>query len=82
MKAAISIPDEIFKDIEQLSKELKRSRSKVIADAAKEYIEKQKNLKMLETLNAVYSEEETKQESDIRDKGKKQYSKLAGMEKW
>ena len=82
MKTAISIPDDIFKDIDKLSKELHCSRSRLIADAAKEYIEKIKNKKILDALNDAYSEKETKEEAELRRKSKKKYGKLLQVEKW
>lgn len=82
MKTAISIPDDIFKDIDKLSKELHCSRSQLIADATKEYIEKIKNKKILDALNDAYSEKETKEEAELRRKSKKKYGKLLQVEKW
>ncbi|HDO25124.1 MAG TPA: ribbon-helix-helix protein, CopG family, partial [Nitrospirae bacterium] len=75
MKTAISIPDKLFKDIERLSKELNLPRSRILAEAARDYIEKQKNKKILEALNKVYSEKETGEEKKLREKGKKRYAK-------
>ncbi len=82
MKTAISIPDNIFKDIEKLSKELDIPRSQILTEAAKEYIEKQKNRNILEALNRAYSEKETKEEIKLRGKSKKHYTKLLKDEKW
>jgi metal-responsive CopG/Arc/MetJ family transcriptional regulator len=82
MKTAISIPDDIFQDIEKLSKELRRPRSQILVEAAREYIEKQKNRKILEALNKAYSGKETKQERELRKKGKKRYAGLLKGEKW
>ncbi len=82
MKTAISMPDDIFKDIDKLSKERRCSRSQVLTDAAREYIEKQKNKKMFEQLNKVYSEKETEQESELRRKSKKYYAKLLKGDRW
>lgn len=82
MKTAISIPDDIFKDIDKLSKELHCSRSQILTDAAREYIEKLKNERILEALNKAYSEKETDQEAELRRKGKKHYAKLLKGERW
>jgi len=43
MKTAISMPDDLFKDIDKLSKKLNCSRSHLLTNAAREYIEKLKN---------------------------------------
>ena len=82
MKTAISIPDNIFEDIDKLSKELHRSRSQILTDAAREYIEKLKNEKILKDLNKAYLEEETEQETELRRKGKKHYAKLLKGDRW
>jgi metal-responsive CopG/Arc/MetJ family transcriptional regulator len=82
MKTAISIPDNIFEDIDKLSKELHRSRSQILTDAAREYIEKLKNEKILKDLNKAYLEEETEHETELRRKGKKHYAKLLKGDRW
>ena len=38
MKTAISIPDELFHEVESCSRRLRISRSRLFADAAREYI--------------------------------------------
>lgn len=82
MKTAVSIPDDVFKDLDKISKELHRSRSQILTEAAREYIEKLKNRKILEALNKAYAEEETGQEAEVRRKGKKHYAGLLKAEKW
>ncbi len=82
MKTAISIPDDLFKNINKLSKELHCSRSQLLADAAREYIEKLRNKKILEALNRVYAEKETEPEAEIRRKGKEDYAERLKAEKW
>ncbi len=82
MKTAISIPDDIFKDIDKLSRELHCPRSQILTNAAREYIERLKNKKIFEALNKAYSEKETEQEAELRRKGKKHYAKLLRGERW
>jgi metal-responsive CopG/Arc/MetJ family transcriptional regulator len=38
MKAAISIPDEVFKGAERLARRTKKSRSQLFSDADREYV--------------------------------------------
>ncbi len=59
MKTAISIPDDLFKDIDKLAKKLQCSRSQLLANAARGFIEKQKNRDILDGINNAYSENET-----------------------
>jgi metal-responsive CopG/Arc/MetJ family transcriptional regulator len=75
MKTAISIPDEIFREIEKFSKEHRYSRSKVFVMAVKEFLEKLKSKELFNALNEVYSEPESLEETTLREKSKGYYSK-------
>ena len=75
MKTAISIPDEIFKKVDESAKEYNYSRSELFTLAAKEFLEKIKSKKLLEAINDAYSEPETPEETSLREKGKKYYSR-------
>ena len=65
MKTAISIPDDLFSAIDKLSKELNCSRSRILTNAAREYIKKLENKSILEAINKAYSEKETEQEATL-----------------
>jgi predicted transcriptional regulator len=41
MKTAISIPDDLFEEVERFSRRLKVSRSRLFTDAAREYLARQ-----------------------------------------
>jgi predicted transcriptional regulator len=43
MKTAISIPDDLFHEVERCSRRLRVSRSRLFADAAREYLAKRRN---------------------------------------
>ena len=75
MKTAISIPDEIFREIERFSKEHQYSRSQVFVMAVKEFLEKLKSKELFDALNEVYSEPESLEETTLRGKSKGYYSK-------
>lgn len=75
MKTAISIPDEIFKEIEKFAKEHNYSRSEVFAVAAREFIEKLKSRQLLELLNKVYEDIETPEDAALRKKAIRHYAK-------
>jgi Arc/MetJ-type ribon-helix-helix transcriptional regulator len=75
MKTTISIPDEIFQEIERYSKEHRYSRSEVFVMAVKEFLEKLKSRGLLNALNEVYSEPESLKETTLREKSKAYYSK-------
>ncbi len=53
MKTAVSLPDELFEAVEQLARRTKRSRSKVFADALREYVSRHTPNEVTESLNAV-----------------------------
>ncbi|MBM4325076.1 MAG: hypothetical protein FJ115_16085, partial [Deltaproteobacteria bacterium] len=75
MKTAISIPDEVFKEVDRFSKEHQYSRSEVFVMAVKEFLEKLKSQQLLNALNEVYSEPESLEETTLREESKRYYSK-------
>ena len=75
MKTAISIPDEIFQEIERFAKEHRYSRSGVFVMAVKEFLEKLKSKGLFNALKEVYSEPESLEETTLREKSKGYYSK-------
>jgi predicted transcriptional regulator len=56
MKTAISIPDDLFADAEQLARKLKKSRSRLYGDAVREYVARHSAESVTETLDRVYGE--------------------------
>jgi metal-responsive CopG/Arc/MetJ family transcriptional regulator len=75
MKTAISIPDDIFEEVDKLARENKTSRSQIICIAVEEYLKKIKARKLLEALNSVYADEETAEEKLLRAKTKEYYER-------
>ncbi len=75
MKTAISIPDHIFEEVNNLAKENKTSRSRIFCAAVKEYLTKMKAHKLLEALNSVYSDKETPKEKLLRTKTTEYYER-------
>lgn len=66
MKVAISIPDDVFKEVEKLSREQGTSRSQIFVSAAREYFRRRETLRLMERLNDVYSPPETPDETARR----------------
>jgi metal-responsive CopG/Arc/MetJ family transcriptional regulator len=56
IKTAISIEKPIFEQMDDLAHELNTSRSRIFALAATEFIQRHKNLKLLEAINAAYDD--------------------------
>lgn len=53
MKVAISIPDPLFKSAERLAKKLKKPRSRLYAEAVREYLDVHDPKTITEEINAV-----------------------------
>ena len=73
MKTAISIPDEIFREIEKFAEEHNYSRSEVFVIAVKDFLEKLKSKQLLDTLNEVHQDIETLEDSTVRKKAIRHY---------
>jgi len=56
VKTAISIEKPIFEKMDVLSKNLKISRSRLFSMAAKEFIERHRNLELLKSINQAYED--------------------------
>lgn len=82
MKTAVSIPDDVFSEVEKFAREHNYSRSKVVVMAVKEMLEKYRSRKLLDALNTVYSEPEPPDEKTLREKGKKYYSHRVVKERY
>ena len=68
MKTAISIPDDLFRAVDDVARKQKRSRSEVFVVATKEYLERLKSKAVLDSLNEVYSAAETSEDAEARKK--------------
>ena len=56
IKTAISIEKPIFEQMNVLAKDLNISRSRLFALAAQEFIQRHKNIKLLQSLNEAYDD--------------------------
>ena len=66
MKAAISLPDDLFADADTLAGRLGVSRSRLVALALAEFIAKHRSSKVTERLNAVYTAEASSVDKPVR----------------
>ena len=62
MKTAVSVPDDIFKDVERLARRARKSRSQVYSDALKEYVARHAPDEITDAMNRVC--EQVKGEKD------------------
>ncbi len=56
IKTAISIEQPIFEDVNVLARNMKVSRSYIFSQAAREYIQKHKNMTLLKQINEAYND--------------------------
>jgi metal-responsive CopG/Arc/MetJ family transcriptional regulator len=59
MKTAVSIPDPIFEEADQLARKLGVSRSELYASALQSYVESHRAEDITEALNRIYSQEDS-----------------------
>ena len=81
MKTAISVPDDVFREVEKVAKERHSSRSEVIVAALREYLERRKSGALLKALNEAYGTAETAEEYEVRQKAKKRYNRTLRRER-
>ena len=60
MKTAVSLPDDLFEDADELARRTGRSRSELYATALREYLERHDEDRITSALNAVYATEDAK----------------------
>ena len=66
MKIAISIPDDVFEEVEKIAKEQKKSRSQVFVSAAREYIRRSETRRIIGKLDEVYAQPDAPNEAARR----------------
>jgi len=81
MKTAISVPDEVFHEVDKVAKERHSSRSEVIVTAFREYLDRRNSGDLLSALNEAYGTAETAEDYKIRQKSKKRYTKILRKER-
>ncbi|TAN60079.1 hypothetical protein EPN18_09270 [bacterium] len=73
MKIAISVQDDIFKELEAFAKERHCSRSEIFSKAVSEFLERAKSQRLFDALNEVYFDAEPVEEARLREAAKKRY---------
>jgi hypothetical protein len=81
IKTAISIDKSLFEAMGDLSHEMNISRSRIFALAAAEFVQRHKNLKLLEAINAAYNDFTDENESSINTVMRSKYLKMV-KEQW
>ena len=65
MKTAISIPDQVFEDAQQLAHELKISRSELFTKAIEGFIKERDEKQITKKLNEIYENGDSKLDTKI-----------------
>jgi metal-responsive CopG/Arc/MetJ family transcriptional regulator len=60
MKVAVSLPDPVFKAAETLARRLKKSRSRIYAEALASYVSSHDAMAVREKLDAVYAVQDSR----------------------
>ena len=81
IKTAISLDKTLFEQIEALAKEMQVSRSRLFVLAAQEFLERHKNVKMLESINTAYDDMPTAEEEKLIAEMKDRHSEVV-KEQW
>ena len=82
VRTAISIEEELFKEINKMAKHMKISRSRLISEAVRDYLKKQENIALLSKLNEVYSDDSLDEERRHMQLMRKHHRKLVESESW
>ncbi|HEY57416.1 MAG TPA: ribbon-helix-helix protein, CopG family [Anaerolineae bacterium] len=62
VKTAVSLPEELFAEVDRLAKEMGVPRSRVFVMALESFLERKRNQALLEAINQVYAEDLTEEE--------------------
>jgi metal-responsive CopG/Arc/MetJ family transcriptional regulator len=79
MKTAISVDDALMEQADEAARELGLSRSRLIADALREYLKKRRRTRIAEQLNTAYADGQTAEERLLV---RQMRSKLRALDPW
>ena len=82
VKTAVSIPEDLFQEINNTAKELKLSRSAVLTLAVREFLEARENRRLLEQLNKVYADGPDEEERKLAKAMKARLREQVMRDEW
>ncbi len=82
VKTAISIQEELFKEVNKLAGELQVSRSKLFVMAIQEFIKKRENQNLRFQINNAFSDQPDAEEIKVHEKVRKKQRKNLEKEPW
>ena len=80
IKTAISIDEDLYEEVKDLSSRLNMSKSRIFSQAVEYFIDKKNNLELLKKINELYSTELNEIDTEYLEAAKKSYSKI--IDKW
>ncbi|HFQ82152.1 MAG TPA: CopG family transcriptional regulator [Desulfobacterales bacterium] len=82
VKTAISLQEDLFKEVNQLASEMHVSRSKLFVMAVKDFIKKEESKNLIEQINSAFSDAPTSDEMVIQKKMRVKHAKNIMSESW
>ena len=82
VKTAISMKEELFKEVDKLAGELHVSRSKLFVMAVQDYIKKNESKKLLSQINDAFSDHPDAEETTIQSKMRQKHAKMSERDPW
>ena len=82
VKTAITMQEELFKEVNRLASELHVSRSKLFVMAVQEFIKKNETQNLLSQINKAFSEQPDFDETNVQCKMRKKQLKSLKREAW
>ena len=82
MITAISIEESLFKEADQLANDMNTSRSKLFEMAVSEFVQRQKNMKLFDEINAAYDNSPDTSERKLPQDMKAKHRHMLDKERW
>ncbi|MCD4718516.1 MAG: ribbon-helix-helix domain-containing protein [Desulfobacula sp.] len=82
VKTAISMQEELFKEVNRLAGELNVSRSKLFVMAVQDYIKKNESQNLLSQINKAFSDHPDSDEIKVHSKMRQKQAKNLEREPW
>lgn len=76
VRTAISLQKPLFEEVDALCRELQVSRSRLFVWAVEEFIQRRQSQKLLEAINAAYSDVPDSEEKTLRQEMRRQHRQL------
>ncbi len=82
VKTAISLQEELFKEVNKLASELHVSRSRLFVMAVQDFIKKKESHNLLSQINSAFSDHPDSEEIKIQNKMRQKQAKKLEREPW